>query len=71
MPLLAFSSVVLPSARCYSLTAFLGSPPGVWQAILWLLLIGLWLLTVPPLRITLISGPLHGGPIAGCYRHMS
>jgi acyl-CoA dehydrogenase len=33
----------------------LGSPAPVWKTILWLLLIGLWLLNVRPLRIALIS----------------
>jgi acyl-CoA dehydrogenase len=54
MPLLAFTVAATVALLADSL---LGSPPGVWQALLWLLLLGLWLLNVPPLRIALISAP--------------
>ncbi|HWW20284.1 MAG TPA: acyl-CoA dehydrogenase, partial [Steroidobacteraceae bacterium] len=35
----------------------LGHPSGVWQGLLWLLLILFWLLNLRPLRIALISRP--------------
>jgi acyl-CoA dehydrogenase len=54
MPLLAFTIAATVALLADSL---LGSPPGVWKALLWLLLLGLWLLNVRPLRIALISAP--------------
>src|SRR5215468_8710787 len=54
MPLLAFTVAATVALLADSL---LGSPPGVWQPLLWLLLLGLWLLNLPPLRIALISAP--------------
>ena len=54
MPLLAFTIAATVALLADSL---LGSPPGVWQALLGLLLAGLWLLNVTPLRIALISAP--------------
>ena len=35
----------------------LGNPGGIWQGILWLLLVFLWLLNVRPLRKVVISRP--------------
>ena len=35
----------------------LGTPAGLWQGLLWLLLACFWLLNVRPLRIALISRP--------------
>jgi acyl-CoA dehydrogenase len=39
----------------------LGHPSGVWQGLLWLLLILFWLLNLRPLRIALISRPFMRG----------
>ena len=54
MPLLAFTVAATLALLADSL---LGSPPGVWQALLGLLLVGVWLLNVTPLRLALISAP--------------
>lgn len=54
LPLFFFtiSFTVLMVAYC-----LLGQPSGVWQGMLWLLLILFWLLNLRPLRIALISRP--------------
>ncbi len=54
LPLFFFTLAFTVLLLAYSL---LGHPYGVWQGLLWLLLILLWLLNVRPLRIALISRP--------------
>jgi acyl-CoA dehydrogenase len=54
MPLIAFTVAATAALLAASV---LGSPPAVWDALLWVLLLALWLLNVAPLRIALISGP--------------
>jgi acyl-CoA dehydrogenase len=54
LPLLSFAVAFSVLLLAYTL---LGEPAGIWQGILWLLLVCLWLLNVRPLRIALISRP--------------
>jgi acyl-CoA dehydrogenase len=54
LPLLSFTVAFTALLLIYSA---LGSPAGVWQGLLWLLLLCFWLLNVPPLRVALFSGP--------------
>ncbi len=51
-PLRAFAFSFTALLLAYTV---LGSPASVWKSVLWLLLIGLWLLNVRPLSIALIS----------------
>jgi acyl-CoA dehydrogenase len=54
LPLFVFTISFTVLLLTYSL---FGHPYGVWQGLLWLLLMLLWLLNVRPLRIALISRP--------------
>jgi acyl-CoA dehydrogenase len=54
LPLFFFTLAFTVLLLAYTL---LGHPYGIWQGLLWLLLMLLWLLNVRPLRIALISRP--------------
>jgi acyl-CoA dehydrogenase len=54
LSLLVFSLTFTALLGVY--TAF-GHPAGLWKGVLWVLLVGLWLLNVRPLRKALISRP--------------
>ena len=58
LPLFFFTISFTVLLLAYSL---LGHPSGIWQGLLWLLLICFWLLNVKPLRIALISRPFMRG----------
>jgi acyl-CoA dehydrogenase len=54
LPLFAYTLTFTVLLAAYML---LGNPGGIWQGILWLLLVFLWLLNVRPLRKAVISRP--------------
>ena len=54
LPLFAYTLTFTLLLAAYML---LGNPGGIWQGILWLLLVFLWLLNVRPLRKAVISRP--------------
>ena len=58
LPLFAYTLTFTVLLAAYML---LGNPGGIWQGILWLLLVFLWLLNVRPLRKALISRPALRG----------
>ena len=58
LPLFAYTLTFTVLLAAYML---LGNPGGIWQGILWLLLVFLWLLNVRPLRKAVISRPALRG----------
>jgi acyl-CoA dehydrogenase len=54
LPLFSFTVAFTVLLIAYSA---LGSPAGLWQGLLWVLLVCFWLLNLRPLRIALISRP--------------
>jgi acyl-CoA dehydrogenase len=58
LPLFFFTISFTVLLLAYSL---LSHPSGIWQGLLWLLLICFWLLNLKPLRIALISRPFMRG----------
>jgi acyl-CoA dehydrogenase len=57
LSLLAFSTTFTVLLAAYTLLGAGGAPAGIWKGFLWLLLIGVWLLNVRPLRQQLITRP--------------
>ncbi len=57
LSLLAFSTTFTVLLAAYTLLGAGGAPAGIWKGFLWLLLFGLWLLNVRPLRQQLITRP--------------
>lgn len=57
LSLLAFSVTFTVLLAAYTLLGAGGAPAGIWKGFLWLLLIGLWLLNLRPLRQRLITRP--------------
>ena len=57
LSLLAFTATFTALLVAYTLLGASGMPAGAWKGFLWLLLAGLWLLNLRPLRKALISRP--------------
>jgi acyl-CoA dehydrogenase len=57
LSLLAFSTTFTVLLAAYTVLGAGGAPAGIWKGFLWVLLLGLWLLNVPPLRQQLITRP--------------
>ena len=57
LSLLAFSTTFTVLLAAYTVLGAGGAPAGVWKGFLWVLLLGLWLLNVRPLRKQLITRP--------------
>jgi acyl-CoA dehydrogenase len=57
LSLLAFTVTFTVLLLAYTFLGAAGAPAGVWKGFLWLLLAGLWLLNVRPLRKALITRP--------------
>jgi len=57
LSLLAFTVTFTVLLTAYTVLGASSAPAGVWKGFLWLLLAGLWLLNVRPLRKALITRP--------------
>src|SRR5579862_6321166 len=57
LSLLAFTVTFTVLFAAYTLLGAAGAPAGVWKGFLWVLLTGLWLLNIRPLRKALITRP--------------
>src|SRR5690242_1454589 len=57
LSLLAFTVTFTVLLTAYTVLGASSAPAGVWKGLLWLLLAGLWLLNVRPLRKALITRP--------------
>ncbi|HEY1889641.1 MAG TPA: acyl-CoA dehydrogenase [Steroidobacteraceae bacterium] len=57
LSLLAFTATFTALLIAYTLLGASGTPAGAWKGFLWLLLAGLWLLNVRPLRKAIITRP--------------
>ncbi|HJS89542.1 MAG TPA: acyl-CoA dehydrogenase [Steroidobacteraceae bacterium] len=57
VPLLAFTATFTALLIAYTLLGASGTPAGTWKGFLWLLLAGLWLLNLRPLRKAIITRP--------------
>jgi acyl-CoA dehydrogenase len=57
MPLLTFTVTFTVLLAAYTILGAGGAPAGVWKSFLWLLVAGLWLLNLRPLRKALITRP--------------
>src|SRR5438874_1378133 len=57
LSLLAFTTTFTVLLAAYTVLGAGGAPAGIWKGFLWLLLAGLWLLNVRPLRKQLITRP--------------
>lgn len=57
LSLLAFTATFTALLLAYTLLGAQSAPAGVWKGLLWILLGGLWLLNVRPLRKALITRP--------------
>ncbi|MGA7538519.1 MAG: acyl-CoA dehydrogenase [Steroidobacteraceae bacterium] len=57
VPLLAFTATFTVLLIAYTLLGASGAPAGTWKGFLWLLLAGLWLLNLRPLRKAIITRP--------------
>jgi acyl-CoA dehydrogenase len=57
VPLLAFTATFTVLLVAYTLLGASGAPAGTWKGFLWLLLAGLWLLNLRPLRKAIITRP--------------
>ncbi len=57
LSLLAFTATFTALLVAYTLLGASGTPAGAWKGFLWLLLAGLWLLNLRPLRKALITRP--------------
>jgi acyl-CoA dehydrogenase len=57
LSLLAFTATFTALLAAYTLLGASGTPAGAWKGFLWLLLAGLWLLNLRPLRKAIITRP--------------
>jgi acyl-CoA dehydrogenase len=57
LSLLAFTATFTALLIAYTLLGASGTPAGAWKGFLWLLLAGLWLLNLRPLRKAIITRP--------------
>ncbi|HEY7886622.1 MAG TPA: acyl-CoA dehydrogenase [Steroidobacteraceae bacterium] len=57
LSLLAFTATFTALLVAYTLLGASGEPAGAWKGLLWLLLAGLWLLNLRPLRKAVITRP--------------
>ena len=57
LSLLAFTATFTALLVAYTLLGASGTPAGAWKGFLWLLLAGLWLLNLRPLRKAIITRP--------------
>ncbi|HXS20801.1 MAG TPA: acyl-CoA dehydrogenase [Steroidobacteraceae bacterium] len=57
LSLLAFTATFTALLIAYTVLGASGTPAGTWKGFLWLLLAGLWLLNVRPLRKAIITRP--------------
>ena len=57
LSLLAFTATFTVLLIAYTLLGASSAPAGIWKGFLWVLLAGLWLLNVRPLRKSLITRP--------------
>jgi len=57
LSLLAFTATFTALLAAYTLLGASGTPAGAWKGFLWLLLTGLWLLNLRPLRKAIITRP--------------
>jgi acyl-CoA dehydrogenase len=57
VPLLAFTATFTALLIAYTLLGASGTPAGTWKGFLWLLLAGLWLLNLRPLRKAILTRP--------------
>ena len=57
LSLLAFTATFTALLVAYTLLGASGEPAGAWKGFLWLLLAGLWLLNLRPLRKAIITRP--------------
>jgi acyl-CoA dehydrogenase len=57
LSLLAFTATFTALLLAYTLLGASGTPAGAWKGFLWLLLAGLWLLNLRPLRKAIITRP--------------
>jgi acyl-CoA dehydrogenase len=57
VPLLAFTATFTALLVAYTLLGASGAPAGTWKGFLWLLLAGLWLLNLRPLRKAILTRP--------------
>jgi acyl-CoA dehydrogenase len=57
LSLLAFTATFTALLIAYTLLGASGAPAGAWKGFLWLLLAGLWLLNLRPLRKAIITRP--------------
>jgi acyl-CoA dehydrogenase len=57
LSLLAFTATFTALLVAYTLLGASGTPAGAWKGFLWLLLVGLWLLNLRPLRKAIITRP--------------
>ncbi|HEV2443048.1 MAG TPA: acyl-CoA dehydrogenase, partial [Steroidobacteraceae bacterium] len=57
LSLLAFTATFTALLAAYTLLGASGEPAGAWKGFLWLLLAGLWLLNLRPLRKAIITRP--------------